>query len=254
MPDRTGGHCPRVGRTPYSELVGDDFRIGPARGCDGSQREAVRARYRVGAARHPLRQWRGRRHWTSAGRQDPRGAAADRRGWTPTTSASTTSHKDRGARRSVGERQVKTLKLLLGDSGMAAALAGADAARYSTPDPGTLARRLKSSSGRRGAPQRSEGVPRADAYASRMQMDKKRSSAPRQPTATGHVVLHMRTNARRRRRVGAITLRGGVPTPVRAPDGEHRARPRDASYRRPPPAGSRERAAASLTYQPSPTR
>jgi len=38
-----------------------------------------------------------------------------------------------------GARQVKTPKLMLADSGMAAALVGADAARYAAPDQGTLA-------------------------------------------------------------------------------------------------------------------
>jgi len=39
----------------------------------------------------------------------------------------------------LGARQVKTPKLLLGDSGMAAALVGADAVRYTAPDQGLLA-------------------------------------------------------------------------------------------------------------------
>jgi uncharacterized protein len=39
----------------------------------------------------------------------------------------------------LGARQVKTPKLLLSDSGMAAALLGVDAARYSAPDQGVLA-------------------------------------------------------------------------------------------------------------------
>ncbi len=39
----------------------------------------------------------------------------------------------------LGARQVKTPKLLLADSGMAAALVGADAARYAAPDQGGLA-------------------------------------------------------------------------------------------------------------------
>ena len=39
----------------------------------------------------------------------------------------------------LGARQVKTPKLMLADSGMAAALIGADAARYAAPDQGTLA-------------------------------------------------------------------------------------------------------------------
>lgn len=39
----------------------------------------------------------------------------------------------------LGARQVKMPKLLLADSGMAAALVGADAARYSAPDQGSLA-------------------------------------------------------------------------------------------------------------------
>ena len=39
----------------------------------------------------------------------------------------------------LGARQVKTPKLLLADSGMAAALVGADAARYAAPDQGSLA-------------------------------------------------------------------------------------------------------------------
>jgi len=42
----------------------------------------------------------------------------------------------------LGARQVKTPKLLLADSGMAAALVGADAARYAAPDQGSLARML----------------------------------------------------------------------------------------------------------------
>jgi predicted AAA+ superfamily ATPase len=39
----------------------------------------------------------------------------------------------------LGARQVKTPKLLLADSGMAAALVGADAARYAAPDQGSIA-------------------------------------------------------------------------------------------------------------------
>jgi predicted AAA+ superfamily ATPase len=39
----------------------------------------------------------------------------------------------------LGSRQVKTPKLLLADSGMAAALVGADAVRYAAPDQGSLA-------------------------------------------------------------------------------------------------------------------